>query len=40
MTNSNMFLEVLSDDQENQYDWQKIDYFRKKSNQIIFLAIV
>jgi hypothetical protein len=30
MTNSNMFLEVLSDDQGNQYDWQKIDSFQKK----------
>jgi hypothetical protein len=30
MTNSNTFLEVLSDDQGNQYDWQKIDSFRKK----------
>jgi hypothetical protein len=30
MTNLNMFLEVLSDDQGNQSDWQKIDSFRKK----------
>jgi hypothetical protein len=30
MTNSNMVLEVLSDVQGNQYDWQKIDSFRKK----------
>jgi hypothetical protein len=32
MTNSNMFLEVLSDDQGNQYEWEKIDSFRKKWN--------
>jgi hypothetical protein len=30
MTNSNMLLDVLSDDQGNQYDWQKIDSFRKR----------